>query len=476
MLSNEQAANVAELGKSFGYGAAQAGKVNNAFMSMGVSADEAYTAQQSLAAESLKAGVNVGAVTKDIAENSKNMAKYFGGNVGALKNAAIEAAKMGMSLATMGKVSDKLLDIQSSISAQFEFQALSGRQLDLDKARQLALEGDIAGASKEVLSAVGSTAEFNQLSVLEKKKLAEATGMEVDELQKSLVVQEKLGDLTAEQKAAMSGLNLSAAELNSLSDEQLRQKLAEQQSLNESNKQLDDFQNTMKTALVPLAQVLGTVFAALAPALKLVAAPIMFISDVISSITTLFTEGFDALTGWGKVLGVIGTIIGTVLLPEILSSAWGLLAGAAMAIYKGFAMIPFGLGIPLAIAAVGGLVGMFGGFIGKTKQTGDLAMSSNNGPIAMNPREGTIFQGTKNDEIAMGPGVIDMAQQSGGTAVVQQSSGADSGVIAMLSEKFDMLAQKLNQPPQVVIGTQAIKEISNLSAADNTFRQNYNGT
>jgi hypothetical protein len=513
MLSNEQAANVAELGKSFGYGAAQAGKVNNAFMSMGVSADEAYTAQQSLAAEALKAGVNVGAVTKDIAENSKLMAKYFGGNVGALKNAAIEAAKMGMSLATMGKVSDKLLDIQSSISAQFEFQALSGRQLDLDKARQLALEGNIADASKEVLSAVGSISEFNQLSVLEKKKLAEATGMEVEELQKSLVIQGKLGDLTDDQKAAMAGLNLSAAELNDKSPEQLQALLAQQQTLNASNKQLDDFKNTMKTALVPLAEALGTIFAALAPAFKAIGFviqaaffPITAAMDGLQQMYNLITGAKSDLGFWNTTFAALAITIGVIKTAQMLTAGY-MAAQATYATIKatmeqktvgalikqGFQMVKnLGTAIAEAVAKITGMsAATFGVAAGialaagaaaytflNSKDTGDLAMpaDSDGGPIVTNPREGTIFRGTKNDEVAMGPGVIDMAQQSGGTTVVQQSAPDDSGVVAMLSEKLDMLAQKLTQPPQVVIGTQAIKEISNLSAADNTFRQNYNGT
>ena len=44
-----------------------------------------FLLQQDLAAEAMKAGVNVGAVTADVAANAKSTAKYFGGNVKALK-------------------------------------------------------------------------------------------------------------------------------------------------------------------------------------------------------------------------------------------------------------------------------------------------------------------------------------------------------------------------------------------------------
>ena len=512
MLTGEQAANVADLGKSFGYGAQQAAQVNNAFMTMGATAGDAYEAQQSLAAEALKAGVNVGAVTKDIAENAKNTAQYFGGNVTALKNAAIEAAKMGMSIATMAKISDKLLDIQSSVAAQFEFQALSGRQLDLDLARQLALEGDIAGAAKEVLSAVGSSAEFNKMSVLEKKKLAEATGMEVDELQKSLIIQEKLGDLTDDQKAAMSGLNLSAAELNNLSAEQLQQKLADQQAIQKGTAAFETMKNQLTTALIPLAETLGNVFSLLAPIIKTAFLPIEWAGKAVKFIIDLFNQ-FPGIMG--TILGLATAIwaienralivstyknaqyeIGFALLvaQEAVESTilaiknsqtlailknigkseidGALSIGKAIgSIFSSFAMIPFGVGIPLAIAAVGGLVALSSKFL----NVGDLAMGANNGPIVANPREGTIFQGTSNDEVAMGPGVIGAAQGGGSATVVQQSGGTDPALINGLMMKLDELIQAAKTPPAIQIGSQTIKEISNQQASSNSFRQNYNG-
>lgn len=512
MLTGQQAANVADLGKSFGYGAQQAAQVNNAFMTMGASAGDAYEAQQSLAAEALKAGVNVGAVTKDIAENAKNTAQYFGGNVTALKNAAIEAAKMGMSIATMAKISDKLLDIQSSVAAQFEFQALSGRQIDLDLARQLALEGNIAGAAKEVLSAVGSSAEFNKMSVLEKKKLAEATGMEVDELQKSLIIQEKLGDLTDDQKAAMSGLNLSAAELNNLSAEQIQQKLADQQALEKGTAAFETMKNQLTTALIPLAETLGNVFSLLAPIIKTAFLPIEWAGKAVKFIIDLFNQfpgimgtilglataiwaienralivstyknaqyeiGFALLVAQEAVESTILAIKNSqtlAILKNIGKSAidGALSIGKAIgSIFSSFAMIPFGVGIPLAIAAVGGLVALSSKFL----NVGDLAMGANNGPIVANPREGTIFQGTSNDEVAMGPGVIGAAQGGSSATVVQQSGGTDPALINGLMMKLDELIQAAKTPPAIQIGSQTIKEISNQQASSNSFRQNYNG-
>jgi hypothetical protein len=93
MITPEIAAEVANIGEAFGYGAEEAAKVNNALLGLGVPAAEAADAQRELAAEALKAGVNVGTVTADIATNAKATAKYFNGNVKSLTKAAVEAAK-----------------------------------------------------------------------------------------------------------------------------------------------------------------------------------------------------------------------------------------------------------------------------------------------------------------------------------------------------------------------------------------------
>lgn len=476
MVSAEQAAQVAEIGNAFGYGATQAAKVNAAFMQMGMAADEASKAQTAVAAEALKAGVNVGAVTKDIAENAGATAKFFGGNVKALKKAAIEAAKMGVSLATMAKVSDSLLDFESSIASQFEFQALTGKQINLDLARQLALEGDIAGATKEVLSNVGSVSEFNDMDYLARKKLAEATGMEVDELQKSLIIQERLGDLTEEQAAAMSGLNISAEELSKLNADQIKSKLAEADAQKKMNASFESMTNELKTALLPLAESLVKTFAAVSPILKIAFTPLKWAAQFLQMIIGYAKEYQGILITIGSILGlhvankkiqaaidatrgatnarelvqlklkaffennsvmkalslqgIKSAILGTEqatnatkksgLLLGIrdiaTSAAQGAmkLAGAVAGIFSSFAQIPFGLGITLAAAAAAGMFKLYKS--AQAKKTGDLAMGANGGPIVASPREGTIFQGTINDEIAMGPGVIARARGEAETA------------------------------------------------------------
>ena len=372
MLSASQAANVADIGRSFGIGAAKAAEVTNEFMRMGMGGVEAANALQHVSAEALKAGVSVGAVTADIAANAKDVAKFFGGNVKALRKAAVEAAKLGISLATMAKVSDGLLNFEKSISAQFELQALTGRQINLDSARQLALQGDIAGASAEVLKQVGSIADFDSMSVIARRSLAKATGMSVDELQKSLTIQEKLSDLSDDQRAAAMGLGLSAAEIANKSPEQLKTLLAQQEASGQIAKDFAALKDDLSAALIPFGQVLLGIFSA------------------ISNTVSFIVDGFKTL----KPLLIGVAAIMAVVKREAIKTA---ILNMASAAFKTFSM-PI-VGFPLALAAIAGTIG----YVKSLSKVGDLGIDPNGGPVVMSPREGGVFQGTKNDGVSMSP-------------------------------------------------------------------------
>ena len=69
-----------------------------------------------------------------------------------LQQAAVEAAKVGASVEGILGAADKLLDFESSITAQFKAQVLTGKQINTERARQLSLDGDIAGLTQEIQS------------------------------------------------------------------------------------------------------------------------------------------------------------------------------------------------------------------------------------------------------------------------------------------------------------------------------------
>tara|TARA_Y100000287_G_scaffold48542_1_gene37799 strand:- start:388 stop:876 length:489 start_codon:yes stop_codon:yes gene_type:complete len=98
--------------------------------------------------------------------------------------AAVEAAKVGSSLNQILGAADKLLEFETSIEASFKAQVLTGRQINTEKARQLALDGDIAGLTNEIQSIVGQVGDIESLNVLQRKSVAEAIGISVSDLLK----------------------------------------------------------------------------------------------------------------------------------------------------------------------------------------------------------------------------------------------------------------------------------------------------
>ena len=96
--------------------------------------------------------------------------------------AAVEAAKVGSSVNEILGAADKLLDFESSITAQFKAQVLTGKQINTERARQLALDGDIAGLTSEIQSIVGQVGDIQTLNVIQRQSVADAIGISVQDL------------------------------------------------------------------------------------------------------------------------------------------------------------------------------------------------------------------------------------------------------------------------------------------------------
>lgn len=79
-----------------------------------------------------------------------------------------------------------------------EASVLLGKEINLDKARQLALEGDSVKAAQEVVKQMGGLAEFNSMNVLEQEAAAKAAGMSVDQIKKAMDAEQNKGKYAEE--------------------------------------------------------------------------------------------------------------------------------------------------------------------------------------------------------------------------------------------------------------------------------------
>ena len=129
-------------------------------------------------------GLAPGAVFKDLASNAEFFATSMKAGTNNVMKTAIEARKLGLNLSTVAKISESLLNFESSIEKQMEASVLLGRQLNLDKARQLSFMDDQEGMMREILRQVGGEAEFERLKGFQRRALADAVGVDVAELAK----------------------------------------------------------------------------------------------------------------------------------------------------------------------------------------------------------------------------------------------------------------------------------------------------
>ena len=149
-----------------------------------------FAKQTALLAQANNAAPN--AVIKDIADSSETIAKFTGVTPDNLAKAAIQANKLGLSLKDIGGVAESLLDFQGSLNKEIEASILLGRDINLQKARELALNNDLEGVAIEITKQVGGEAEFNKLNLIQRKALAESIGLSVEQLSKVVTNQDKV--------------------------------------------------------------------------------------------------------------------------------------------------------------------------------------------------------------------------------------------------------------------------------------------
>jgi hypothetical protein len=148
--------------------------------------------------------LNAKLILQEIGKLSAGITAKFQQNPLALAKAVAQAKALGTNLEQVEKVGESLLNFESSIESELKAELLTGKQINLEKARYAALTGDQATLTQELANQVGSLADFQGMNVIAQKSLAEAFGMSRDEVAGMLQQQEvfnKLGDVSSKSAA-----------------------------------------------------------------------------------------------------------------------------------------------------------------------------------------------------------------------------------------------------------------------------------
>jgi hypothetical protein len=111
---------------------------------------------------------------------------------GGIVKAVAQAKSLGMELDQIKGIQSSILDFESSIAAELEAEALTNKELNLEKARTAALNNDIVGLTQEIASQFGSITEFQNLNYVQQEAFARAAGLSSDQLADILMTSESI--------------------------------------------------------------------------------------------------------------------------------------------------------------------------------------------------------------------------------------------------------------------------------------------
>ena len=141
-------------------------------------------------------------ILSDVAKVGGQLSAQYSNDPKRIAEAVIQVQKLGLSFEQASKMANSLLSFESSIENELKAELLTGKALNLEQARELALRGETAKAAQELVNQVGSLEEFQNLNVIQQKSLAESIGLSADEMADMLKQQKLLAGTTFESKTA----------------------------------------------------------------------------------------------------------------------------------------------------------------------------------------------------------------------------------------------------------------------------------
>jgi hypothetical protein len=198
------------LTKQFGLSGEEVGKIQDLATITGKSMDNLVKESVELGKGTMTAKQSL----KVLSTIPPQVAVAFKGSTKELIAAAQKAKMLGMELGKVQQIGRGMLDIEQSLEAEMEARVLTGKNLNLDAARQYALQGDTFKLQEEILNQAGSLEDFTKMNTLQQESMAKALGMSVEEMTKMLTNAEKLkkADISSDYAARLDAME-SAAEL-----------------------------------------------------------------------------------------------------------------------------------------------------------------------------------------------------------------------------------------------------------------------
>lgn len=288
--------------------------------------------------KSTTSAVAFGSVQKEIANTSEAISLSLGDNPKKIAEAATAALSLGMSMKDIEGIAENLMNFESSIEHEMEAQLLTGKQMNLAKAREYALNNDIAGLSRELHNNGVDAVEFQSMTYIKQKSLAQALGMSRDQLA-GMVRQQILG-ANATDEWKKKTLDLTDEEYRRVSAQEQWQKVREKflQSLTPLLKPVLDILTAVAGVLRWITGGIGMIISYFQPVFD-------FFQKIHSWLQKLFADSDSKVVRIVKNVSKAGTgIVGMILTVSVAAgtliksfqAAKSAILGGAKAIYTAF--------------------------------------------------------------------------------------------------------------------------------------------
>ncbi len=445
-FTDKQLKSQVALTKLLGLSSEEAAELNRQSILTGKSTDEITTGVlDTVVALEKETGIRLNGkkVLAEVAKATGQLGAQYGYNTKALAEAVVQSQKLGLSLKESAQIASQLLNFESSIEAELEAELLTGKSLNLERARALALQGKSAEAVTEIAKQVGTSAEFAEMNVIQQESLAKAAGMSADQLADSLRTQETLqalGVSSIEQLVEQGKLE----ELKNTKNGEALYKQYQQQAA------ADKFADT----IVKIQSAIGSVGEQLTPVLNIMG---KLAESTFAVYTTLGLIGAVTMVNVAKsISGLLTQISLTKLLKrEQVKTAAATAVTAAGNVASSIAKIPF-VGGFLAGAAAASIISLL---MGQLKKGNDVMSPGSNIPgygsrTLMGP-EGAIALNNK-DTVIAGTNLFpkNNSQPTPTQTIIQQDNTEAKKTNSLLEALINKPAPKV-QMDSIEVGTVA---------------------
>jgi len=262
-----------------------------------------FLAQAKISATQNGVLLNEQKLLKEIGKVSAATTLSFGKNPKLIADAVATAKSLGMELSKVDAIAESLLNFEQSIENELQAELLLGKDINLEKARQAALNNDLATVAKEISEQIGDSAEFTKLNRIQQDALAKSVGMSREELASTLLLEDQLKGLTGEKAEeakknfeilkATYGVAEAQRMLEEKGVEQLNNQVSVQEQFNATIAKLKEIFVTVANAIMPILSAVASLISLLDPVIQILMMAAALIEDIIGWIGSWFGKDYE---------------------------------------------------------------------------------------------------------------------------------------------------------------------------------------